>query len=185
MAEQENAPETQAKAESAPAPADEAKPPADKAKPAAGEAKPPADKAKPEGAPEAPAKKAGSPPTGASRPQGDARGDRPPPRGDRGPRDRPRGGRPGGRRFYRRKKVDYFSVNKIDDINYKDAQTLKQFIGDRGKILPRRHTGLSAMHQRRLKIAIKRARNIALLPFAGDRDAVTGPKVEAAKAPSE
>jgi len=79
-----------------------------------------------------------------------------------------RGGGGGGRRFYRRKKVDYFSVNKIDLIDYKDADTLRQFIGDGGKILPRRHTGLSALHQRMLKRAIKRARNIALLPFAGE-----------------
>ena len=85
------------------------------------------------------------------------------------PEGRPQG-RPGGggRRFFRRKKVDYFSVNKIDDINYKDVDKLKQFIGDRGKILPRRRTGLSAYHQRLLKRAIKRARNIALLPFAGE-----------------
>ena len=89
-------------------------------------------------------------------------------------RDRPRGrssdrGRSGGgRRYFRRKKVDFFSVNNMDDINYKDVSTLRQFIGDRGKILPRRHTGLSAPHQRELKRAIKRARNIALLPFAGD-----------------
>ncbi len=165
MAEQENTPEAGPKAKTAPAPVAEAKP-------AAGEAKA-------EGAPEAPAHKADAPAAATPRSQGDGRGgDRPPPRGDRGPRDRPRGGRPGGRRFFRRKKVDFFSVNKIDDINYKDAQTLKQFIGDRGKILPRRHTGLSAMHQRKLKIAIKRARNIALLPFAGDRDSVTAPKVE-------
>lgn len=87
-------------------------------------------------------------------------------RGDRG--DRGGGGGGGRRRFFRRKKVDYFSVNKIDDINYKDVDTLKQFIGDGGKILPRRHTGLSALHQRQLKRAIKRARNIALLPFAGE-----------------
>lgn len=87
--------------------------------------------------------------------------------GGRGPGGRggPRG--QGGRRYFRRRKVDYFSVNKIDDINYKDADTLRQFIGDRGKILPRGHTGLSARHQRLLKRAIKRARNIALLPFAG------------------
>jgi small subunit ribosomal protein S18 len=77
------------------------------------------------------------------------------------------GGGGGGRRFFRRRKVDFFSVNKVDDINYKDADMLRQFIGDRGKILPRRHTGLSAQHQRLLKKAIKRARNIALLPFAG------------------
>ena len=92
---------------------------------------------------------------------------------------RPRGRPGGGRRFFRRKKVDYFSVNKIDDINYKDVDVLKQFIGDRGKILPRRHTGLGAMHQRKLKIAIKRARNIALLPFAGGSDMLRSPKVEA------
>ena len=74
----------------------------------------------------------------------------------------------GGRRFFRRKKVDFFSVNKVDDINYKDVDSLRQFIGDGGKILPRRHTGLSAQNQRLLKRAIKRARNIALLPFAGE-----------------
>ena len=201
MPEQENAPETQANADPTEAKPDaaiaasEAKPDAataatevePAATPAATEAKPDAATAatevKPAAAAAATEKKADAPATGASRPQGGARGgDRPPPRG---PRDRPRGGRPGGRRFYGRKKVDYFSVNKIDHINYKDAQMLKQFIGDRGKILPRRHTGLSAMHQRKLKIAIKRARNIALLPFAGDRDSVTGPKVEVAKAPSE
>lgn len=95
--------------------------------------------------------------------------------GGRGPGGRggPRG-QGGGRRFFRRRKVDYFSVNKIDDINYKDADTLRQFIGDRGKILPRGHTGLSARHQRLLKRAIKRARNIALLPFAGPAKPVSG-----------
>jgi small subunit ribosomal protein S18 len=79
----------------------------------------------------------------------------------------PGGGGAGGRRFYRRKKVDYFSVNKIDHISYRDADMLRQFLGDGGKILPRRHTGLSAQNQRLLKRAIKRARNIALLPFGG------------------
>ena len=88
-------------------------------------------------------------------------------RSDRGDR-RGGGGGGGGRRFFKRKKVDYFSVNKVDDINYKDVDTLRQFVGDGGKILPRRHTGLSAHHQRMLKRAIKRARNIALLPFAGE-----------------
>ena len=87
---------------------------------------------------------------------------------ERDSRDRRGGGAGGGRRFFRRKKVDYFSVNKIDDINYKDVDTLRQFLGDGGKILPRRHTGLSAQHQRMLKRAVKRARNIALLPFAGE-----------------
>ena len=90
----------------------------------------------------------------------DSRGSRPPRSGGSGGGDK--------RRFFRRRKVDYFSVNKLDDINYKDVDTLKQFVGERGKILPRRHTGLSAQHQRLLKRAIKRARNIALLPFAGE-----------------
>jgi small subunit ribosomal protein S18 len=89
---------------------------------------------------------------------------------DRGPRGGGGGGGGGrsGRRFFRRKKVDYFSVNRVDNIDYKDIDTLRNFVGDRGKILPRRHTGLSAQHQRQLKRAIKRARNIALLPFAAD-----------------
>ncbi len=87
------------------------------------------------------------------------------PRRDRGPGDGR--GRGGGKRFFRRRKVDYFSVNRIDHIDYKDVETLKQFVGDRGKINPRRHTGLSAKHQRELRRAIKRARNLALLPFAG------------------
>ena len=88
---------------------------------------------------------------------------------------KPAGPRPGGRgprgrygkRYFRRRKVDYFSVNRIDYIDYKDVDTLKQFVGDRGKINPRRHTGLSSKHQRQLRRAIKRARNLALLPFAG------------------
>jgi len=84
---------------------------------------------------------------------------------DRGPRG---GGGRSGRRFFRRKKVDFFSVNRVDIIDYKDVDTLRNFVGDRGKILPRRHTGLSAQHQRQLRRAIKRARNIALLPFALD-----------------
>lgn len=91
-----------------------------------------------------------------------------PDRQDRGGRGGGGGGGRGGRRFYRRKKVDYFSVNKIDVIDYKNVDSLRNFIGERGKILPRRHTGLSAEHQRQLKRAIKRARNIALLPFAGE-----------------
>lgn len=87
------------------------------------------------------------------------------PRRDRGAPDGR--GRSGGKRFFRRRKVDYFSVNRIDHIDYKDVETLKQFVGDRGKINPRRHTGLSAKHQRQLRRAIKRARNLALLPFVG------------------
>ena len=83
------------------------------------------------------------------------------PRPDRGP-----GGRDGGRKFFRRKKVCKFCVEKIDDINYKDVRLLGQFVAERGKIVPRRLTGVCTPHQRRLTAAIKRARNIALLPFA-------------------
>jgi small subunit ribosomal protein S18 len=82
------------------------------------------------------------------------------PRPDRGP------SRDGGRKFFRRKKVCKFCVEKIDDINYKDVRLLGQFVAERGKIVPRRLTGVCTPHQRRLTAAIKRARNIALLPFA-------------------
>ncbi len=77
-----------------------------------------------------------------------------------------RGGRPSYRRQYlRRRKVCKFCVEKIDDINYKDVRLIHSFISERGKILPRRLTGTCSPHQRRLTVAIKRARNIALLPF--------------------
>lgn len=94
-------------------------------------------------------------------------------RGDRGPRrdGRPGGGpggpgREGGRKFFRRKKVCKFCVEKIDAINYKDVRLLSGFVAERGKIVPRRLTGVCTPHQRRLSAAIKQARNIALLPFA-------------------
>lgn len=72
-------------------------------------------------------------------------------------------GRRGGRN--KRRKVCYFTVNKITYIDYKDVETLKKFISERGKILPRRVTGTSAKYQRMLTTAIKRARQIALLPY--------------------
>ena len=79
----------------------------------------------------------------------------------------PGGGRgDGGRKFFRRKKVCKFCVEKIDSINYKDVRLLSQFVAERGKIVPRRLTGVCTPHQRRLSAAIKQARNIALLPFA-------------------
>ena len=59
-----------------------------------------------------------------------------------------------------------FCVEKIDDINYKDVRCCTRFIAERGKIMPRRISGVCAPHQRRLTEAIKQARNIALLPFA-------------------
>ena len=92
--------------------------------------------------------------------------------GDRRPSgDRPRGGPGGardgsGRKFFRRKKVCKFCVEKIDSIDYKDVNLLRGFVAERGKIVPRRLTGVCTPHQRRLTTAIKQARNIALLPFA-------------------
>ncbi len=65
----------------------------------------------------------------------------------------------------KRRKVCYFTVNKITHIDYKDTDLLRKFISERGKILPRRVTGTSAKYQRMLTIAIKRARTIALLPY--------------------
>lgn len=65
----------------------------------------------------------------------------------------------------KRRKVCYFTVNKIQHIDYKDIETLKKFISERGKILPRRVTGTSAKYQRMLTQAIKRARQVALLPY--------------------
>ena len=70
------------------------------------------------------------------------------------------------KQYFRRKKVCRFCVERIDDINYKDTRMLGSFISERGKITPRRITGVCAPHQRRLTDAIKKARNIALLPFA-------------------
>ncbi|EUJ31000.1 30S ribosomal protein S18 [Listeria floridensis FSL S10-1187] len=75
------------------------------------------------------------------------------------------GGRRGGRR---RKKVCYFTANGITHIDYKDVELLKKFISERGKILPRRVTGTSAKYQRKLTVAIKRARQMALLPFVAE-----------------
>ena len=64
-----------------------------------------------------------------------------------------------------KKKVCTFCVDHVDDIDYKDVAKLRRFISERSKILPRRTTGTCAMHQRQLTEAIKRARQIALLPF--------------------
>ena len=70
------------------------------------------------------------------------------------------------RTLFRRRKVCKFCADKIDDINYKDVKLIGPFVPERGKILPRRMTGTCSRHQRWLGEAIKRARNIALLPFA-------------------
>ena len=65
--------------------------------------------------------------------------------------------------FKKKKKVCYMCTGK--DINYKDVETLKKYINDKGKILPRRVTGTCAKHQRKVTVAIQRARHIALLPY--------------------
>ena len=88
-------------------------------------------------------------------------------RGPRGPRPGGPGGREGGRKYFRRKKVCKFCTEKIEAINYKDVRLLAGFVAESGKIVPRRLTGVCTPHQRRLSAAIKQARNIALLPFAG------------------
>lgn len=72
----------------------------------------------------------------------------------------------GKKQYFRRKKMCRFCVEKIDDINYKDTRMLTAFISERGKITPRRISGVCAPHQRRLAEAIKQARNIALMPFS-------------------
>ena len=96
---------------------------------------------------------------------GQGGGERRPPRS--GPGGGGREGGPGGRKYFRRKKVCKFCTEKIEAINYKDVRLLAQFVAESGKIVPRRLTGVCTPHQRRLSSAIKQARNIALLPFAG------------------
>ncbi len=97
---------------------------------------------------------------------GHGNGPRPGGRPQGGPGGRPQGG-PGGRgKFFRRKKVCKFCTEKIDAIPYRDVRLLQGFVAERGKIVPRRLTGVCTTHQRRLTRAIKQARNIALLPFA-------------------
>ena len=64
-----------------------------------------------------------------------------------------------------RKKVCNFCVDKVEEIDHKDVEKLKKYVSDKGKILPRRVTGTCAKHQRKVTVAIKRARTIALLPF--------------------
>ena len=81
---------------------------------------------------------------------------------DRGDRvRRPRGRKP-------RRKVCTFCVDKIQHIDYKDTARLRKFVTERGKIMPRRMSGVCAKHQRQLAIAIKRARIVALLPYVSD-----------------
>jgi small subunit ribosomal protein S18 len=77
-----------------------------------------------------------------------------------------RRGKGGGKRSFARRKVCRFCADRNVSIDYKDPQTLKYFITDRGKIVPRRISGNCAKHQRKVSLAVKRARMIALMPFA-------------------
>lgn len=85
--------------------------------------------------------------------------------GDRGGRGGGGGGGGGKKRRFSRRKVDPFLIDKTLTIDYKDPALLKRFISERGKIVPRRISGLTAKNQRALALAIKRARNIALIPY--------------------
>lgn len=78
-----------------------------------------------------------------------------------------RGG--GGRRGFDRNRPRKYTKINVDHIDYKDLTTIRRFISDRGKIRSRRVTGLSRVHQRELQVAVKRAREIGLLPYTGER----------------
>ena len=87
---------------------------------------------------------------------------------DKDKKDKDGKGRRGGGGFFRRRRVCKFCVDKIDYINYKDVKLLAGFIPERGKIQPRRISGVCALHQRGLQTAIKRARQLALIPYVTD-----------------
>ena len=169
--------------------------PAETAAPAPAEAAPPvpAAAAASEDAPAAPAAPApagGAPraPVAAAAPRpagdgasGEARQERPRrsewSRGDRdGDRDDDRrgGGGGGGRRYFGRRKVCTFCVDKATSVDYKDPAKLRRFVSDRGRIEGRRRTGTCAKHQRWLATALKRARHLALLPYAPEHIRLTG-----------
>jgi small subunit ribosomal protein S18 len=86
-------------------------------------------------------------------------------------------GRPERRRprYTSRRKVCFFCAEKVQHIDYKDVDGLRRYLSDRGKIEPRRKTGTCARHQRRLTIALKRARHLALLPYTAEHVRNTGP----------
>lgn len=112
----------------------------------------PATEASPAPSPQASADGAG--PRTEERPSGPRRG----------------GGGGGGRGRFGRRKVCAFCVDKIEHIDYKEPHKLRRFVSERGKIEPRRKTGTCARHQRKLTLAIKRARHIALLPYTADHN---------------
>jgi small subunit ribosomal protein S18 len=91
-----------------------------------------------------------------------------------GPRRRPGEFGTGGRKFTPRRKVCQFCVDKIKEVDYKDLGRLRRFLSERGKIEPRRKTGTCAAHQRSLNVALKRARQLAMLPFTAEHIRITG-----------
>ncbi len=90
--------------------------------------------------------------------------------GPRGPRPGGPGGPAGARKNtrFKRRKVSSLTINKIKTVDYKNVTLLRTFTDDRGKIVPRRRSGATAKEQRMIAVAIKRAREIALLPFVKD-----------------
>ena len=82
--------------------------------------------------------------------------------------------RPGRSKYIPKRRVCFFCRDKIEDIDYKDPSVLRSYISDRGKIAPRRKSGACAKHQRRLAMAIKRARHLALLPYVAAHIRKTG-----------
>jgi small subunit ribosomal protein S18 len=100
------------------------------------------------------------------------RGDRGPDRDDRGDRGDRRGG--GGGRFGARRRGCEFCIEKIEGPDYKDVSMLRRYITDRGKLEPRRKVGTCAKHQRRVALAVKRARIVALLPYTAEHVRVSG-----------
>ena len=83
-------------------------------------------------------------------------------------KDKDKDDKKGKRTFFRRRRLCKFCVEKIDYIGYRDVKLLAPFIPERGKIQPRRISGVCALHQRALQVAIKRARQIALVPYVTD-----------------
>jgi len=82
--------------------------------------------------------------------------------------------RPGRSKYIPKRRVCFFCRDKIEQIDYKDPVVLRPYISDRGKIAPRRKSGACAKHQRRLALAIKRARHLALLPYVSEHIRMTG-----------
>ena len=85
-----------------------------------------------------------------------------------------KGRRPGRGKYVPKRKVCFFCRDKVENIDYKNPAMLRPYISDRGKIAPRRKSGACAKHQRRLAVAIKRARHLALLPYVAEHIRATG-----------